>query len=307
VNSEYSLIFNGRCCGCEKESNSQLPLPTHSRKPAPTSSAVVKHSPTYSPVPCGVCGTLDGQLNSRLSLHVTCQRGGVICHIVFVSFGNPSGSCSTGQFTYGSCHNDTNSKDVFASLCIGQSQCTLTFADFIWPCPTTAVKYPTAALALQADCCGCSNPKLKDEEGKSNNNNQAGNSTLTVVISVIAAVVGVAMLLYGAVVLRRRHADTLALAAFNAERWGYVYYDPNSGSRGHSPSSPLSPLSPSSSSASQWKVALPTASAGENIASSTAGGGGGGSKRDGQTVYVQNIQQMISSPVATTTTSASQN
>ena len=79
-----------------------------------------------------VCGSAD----EAQSVTLTCPDGHIIDHVVFASYGSPTGQC--GSFAQGQCH-AASSESMVETLCVGRQACTVTAANgtFGDPCNGT--------------------------------------------------------------------------------------------------------------------------------------------------------------------------
>jgi hypothetical protein len=92
---------------------------------------------------CGFRSSNDGQVPLELKCPI-----GVISKVDFAAYGKSSGYC--GSLVLGSCY-DSNSTNVVASACVGQSNCTLFSSDDFFqskPCPEAS----DISLAVQVQC-----------------------------------------------------------------------------------------------------------------------------------------------------------
>jgi hypothetical protein len=105
-----------------------------------------------------VCGTA----TENGALRLSCPAGQIVDHVVFASYGTPSGSC--GSFSIGTCDAATSTSAV-ESLCVGRSTCVVpaTNATFGDPCRSTV-----KTLAVSLSCVPGQGPPPEPFKGVAN-------------------------------------------------------------------------------------------------------------------------------------------
>jgi hypothetical protein len=108
--------------------------------------------PPAAPAVCGAATELTGPL-----LLGGCPGGALIKEITFVSYGNPSGDCSTGFFADSAC-DASGARAVLDQLCIGKASCTVAVSNGILNGGVDPCRGKLKALAVLVRCVGAPLP-----------------------------------------------------------------------------------------------------------------------------------------------------